>query len=314
MPTQGMSTNMAPIDRARKSLEGLSIGDAFGERFFGDPKIALDRIDARNLDSPAPWRWTDDTAMAKAIVNDLEQHGTVNAERLAAALKATYDQEPWRGYGAGAHLFFEQLMTGASWLGASSALFDGSGSFGNGAAMRVAPVGAYFADDLKKAANAAEESAKVTHAHPDGQAGAIAVAVAAAVAWQMRNASVNDLDDRLFKEVLALTPESPTREGIVRAAALPRTCSLDTAVLELGNGQYISSQDTVPLCLWCVARHPQNYEEALWTTVGALGDRDTTCAIVGGVVVMSAAAETIPQAWIEAREPLAGIKLSQQPL
>ena len=54
---------------------------------------------------------------------------------------------------------------------------------GNGGAMRAAPLGAYFADDLVLCADAARNSALVTHTHPEGVAGTIAVAMAAAMAW-----------------------------------------------------------------------------------------------------------------------------------
>jgi len=52
----------------------------------------------------------------------------------------------------------------------------------NGAAMRVAPASAWFADDREAAVRAAIASAAVTHAHPEGQAGAAAVAAAAVYA------------------------------------------------------------------------------------------------------------------------------------
>jgi hypothetical protein len=44
-----------------------------------------------------------------------------------------------------------------------------------------------------------------------------------------------------------------------------------------------------------------NFEEAMWWTVGGLGDSDTTCAIVGGIVALSA---PVPHNWIASREPL----------
>ena len=49
--------------------------------------------------------------------------------------------------------------------------------------------------------------------------------------------------------------------------------------------------------------HPP-VEEALWSTGAGMGDRDTTCAIVGGIVALSAGREPIPRAWLSAREPL----------
>lgn len=100
------------------------------------------------------------------------------------------------------------------------------------------------------------------------------------------------------------TPESEVQRGIADAITLAENATLDSAVAALGNGAKVSAQDTVPFSLWAAAHHLDNYEEALWATVSGLGDRDTTCAIVGGIVVMSAGIESISPLWIEAREPL----------
>lgn len=76
------------------------------------------------------------------------------------------------------------------------------------------------------------------------------------------------------------------------------------AVAVLGNGTGLSAQDTVPFALWCAAQHLDDYEAALWLTVSGLGDRDTTCAIVGGIVACALGEAGIPSAWLAAREPL----------
>jgi ADP-ribosylglycohydrolase len=297
------------LARAQRSLEGLSIGDAFGERFFVDSVIIESRLRLRTVERPGPWRWTDDTAMALAVVDVLAERGDVEGAALARTMLERYRREPWRGYGAGMHRLFEALAGGADWRTAATTLFQGGGSFGNGAAMRVAPVGAWFADDLDAAVEAARRSAIVTHAHAEGQAGAIAIAVAAAVAWQTRELPEADARERLLHEVLARTPAGETRDGLERARNTSLEFRVETAVGRLGNGSRISSQDTVPLCVWCIARHLRDYEEAMWTTVAALGDRDTTCAIVGGVVALSAEEPVIPREWLERREPLEGIVL-----
>jgi len=74
--------------------------------------------------------------------------------------------------------------------------------------------------------------------------------------------------------------------------------------VELGNGSGISAADTVPFCLWSVARFGSDFEELMWRTVSALGDRDTTCAIAGGLAALLVGAEGIPGEWRVAREPL----------
>ena len=70
------------------------------------------------------------------------------------------------------------------------------------------------------------------------------------------------------------------------------------------NGKLVSCPDTVPFALWCVAHNLDNFEQAMWVTVSGLGDRDTTCAMVGGIVVMYSGVESIPAEWLLAREPI----------
>ena len=282
---------------ARRSLHGLSVGDAFGERFFGQPERVLAMIESRTLPTP-PWKYTDDTVMAISIVDVLAESRRVDPDRLADLFVRRYRRDPSRGYGATAHEVLSAIGAGIPWPTAAARPFDGTGSMGNGAAMRAAPIGAYFAPDYRVVVDAARVSAAVTHAHPDGQAGAIAVAVAAA--WVTRGAgSVR----QLFEAVLEHTPDGDTRSGIARAERVADSIHVRDAASTLGNGSSVISSDTVPYCIWCVARHLDRFEDAMWTTVSGLGDRDTTCAIVGGIVAMHPQAQ-IPQEWSEAREPL----------
>lgn len=292
------------IARARLSLEGLSLGDAFGERYFAHPHTVEQLIADRAL-ARAPWAWTDDTAMALSIVEVLDRHAGIDADALAHAFARRYRHEPGRGYGGGAHQILGALVVGVPWPTAARLVFDGEGSMGNGGAMRVAPVGAYFADDLERVAEHASRSAMVTHAHPDGQAGAIAIAVAAAVAARMAQGGGKARDGTaLLEAALAHTPPGATHDGIASALALDRGADVRTAAARLGNGSHVISSDTVPLALWCAARHLDDFEEAMWTTVAALGDRDTTCAIVGGIVAPSVGRAALPAEWLRAREPL----------
>lgn len=280
------------LERALRSLEGLATGDAFGELFFS---ISPDSTAPADLPA-AIWPWTDDTHMALSIVEILKRCGRIDQDALARAFAERFCQEPLRGYGSGAvHLLWE-ISNGADWRQAAPALFSG-GSYGNGAAMRAAPIGAFFADDPARAAHEARLSAAVTHAHAEGQAGAIAVAVAAALAANADHPS----GDALLAQVLTFIPDGPTKRGIETARAIPAD-DLHGAALTLGTGQGVSAQDTVPFCLWSAAHHLDSYEAALWWTVRGEGDRDTTCAVVGGIVALSAA--DIPAEWLRRREPL----------
>ena len=289
------------IRRARLSLEGLSLGDSFGERFFLPATLAESLVEQRVLPAP-PWQYTDDTVMALSIVETLEIHGEIDQEVLAQRFSRKYRLDPGRGYGGMAHRILREIGEGSPWQRVSPAAFGGMGSMGNGGAMRAAPIGGYFWDDLEVASEQAQRSAEVTHAHPEGQAGAAGVAVAAA------RASEGFSDPKeILEAAVAFTPDGETRAGIVEALRLPRSCSVRTAVSALGNGSRVISQDTVPFALWCAARHLTHFEEALWATVSGFGDRDTTCAIVGGIVSLAVGRQALPSEWLAARESLASL-------
>jgi ADP-ribosylglycohydrolase len=280
------------LSKALHSLEGLSTGDAFGELFF---TISPHHTSPGNLPKTI-WPWTDDTHMALSIVEVLKTYGHIEQDALARAFARRYQEEPYRGYGGGAARLLHQVAAGSDWRTISPALF-GTGSYGNGAAMRVAPLGGFFYQDLRQVIKEAQLSAEIPHAHPEGQAGAIAVAVAAAIAAETPCPSGREF----LQEVVQLVPESDTKKGIQTALTIPANEFLQ-AVTVLGSGSKVSAQDTVPFCLWSAAYHLNNYEEALWQTAKGLGDCDTTCAIVGGIVSLSA--KEIPLAWLKHREPL----------
>lgn len=289
------------IERARQSLEGLACGDAFGERFFLPPDVAVPMTQQRGIPAP-PWFFTDDTMMAISIVSSLEKHCEIKAGYLARDFAQRYDSS--RGYGPAMHNLLAEIRRGRDWRTEAQSLFGGQGSFGNGLAMRVAPLGAYFADDLEVIPEQARLSAMTTHRHAEAIAGAVAVALASGLAFLCK-ASRRKRDAKEFLERLhAKTPESKVRDGIRKAIELPKGTSVEKAVFRLGNGTLVSCPDTVPFALWCAANYLHSYEEALWATLRGLGDRDTTCAIVGGIVVMYTGVEDIPKEWLESREAL----------
>jgi len=239
--------------------------------------------------------------MAISIVSTLQERGRIDQDHLANSFATKYDSG--RGYGPAMHKLLAEIRhKPGCWREEAQALFNGQGSFGNGSAMRVAPLGAYFADDLDQIPEQASLSAETTHCHPEAVSGAIAVALAAAEAWRARQAGELPTRSEFLARIAARCPESVVRRGIETAASLPSETSIEEAVRTLGNGRIVSCPDTVPFALWSAAGHLSSYEDALWATVQGLGDRDTTCAIVGGIVVMYVGVEGIPKSWLKARE------------
>ncbi|HVJ18910.1 MAG TPA: ADP-ribosylglycohydrolase family protein [Polyangiaceae bacterium] len=292
---------MTPLDRARTSLEGLSIGDAFGETFFGDLNQILPRIGSRTLPEHV-WPYTDDTEMALSIVEHLAARGEIEQDDLAERFARR--MQPSRGYGKGAFAILDGVRRGKHWRTLARDGFNGMGSFGNGAAMRVAPLGAYFADrEVDFIAEQAKLSSEVTHAHAEGIAGGIAVAIAAALA--QRSAGSRAPLGRAFVETVRdHTPAGYTRDAIAEVLAVSSDADALVAARALGNGSGVTAPDTVPFCLWVASRFSHDFVEAMWNTVTALGDRDTTCAIVGGIVICQTGRGAIPEEWLEYREPI----------
>ncbi|MFF5053193.1 ADP-ribosylglycohydrolase family protein [Micromonospora sp. NPDC000663] len=293
----------ARLALARDSLAGLSTGDALGARYFlpGEafPDLGVEALPA------APWEWTDDTEMACSVLAELADAGGIDRDRLALAF--AHRCSPHRGYGSGALAILRLIRTGTPWPLAAASAFDGEGSCGNGAAMRVGPLGAYFADSTARAAAQARASAEVTHAHPEGIAGAVAVAVAAALAARARLDGHRPAPERLLAGIAAaVDPGTEVHRGVSRAAGLLGR-PLPRVVAALGNGSRVTAQDTVGFTLWVAATHLDDYPAAIQTCVRAGGDVDTTAAIAGAVVAAYTGVGTpggVPEAWLAAREPL----------
>lgn len=197
--------------------------------------------------------------MACSVFAVLDRHGRVDQDALAGSFAEHHDFD--RGYGAGVNRMLRLIrQEGGDWRRLAAEAFDGRGSWGNGAAMRVAPLGAYFADDVDLAGAEAAASAEVTHAHVEGVAGAVAVAVAAALV-----SSRPDLRGaELLDEVAERTPPGLVRDGIGAAMALLPLDDSRGAAASLGDGRYISAPDTVPFCLWVVAKRHRDFDAALW--------------------------------------------------
>ncbi|GJF20817.1 MULTISPECIES: ADP-ribosylglycohydrolase family protein [Streptomyces] len=284
------------LDRALATLRGLSVGDALGSQFFVPAHYPLLR--RREL-PPGIWQWTDDTEMAASVVTVLAAHHRIDQDALAQSFAEHHDFD--RGYGPAVNRLLRLVREGGDWRELAAALFNGQGSWGNGAAMRIAPLGAWYADDPEQATHQAEISAYPTHQHREAVVGAMAVAAAAALA---ASADGPPGAHALLDGVIALVPKSAVGAGLRRARDMLDYGDAATVAAVLGCGRRTTAHDTVPFALWSAARALGDYEHAFWTTAQVGGDVDTTCAIVGGVVAASGPAGAPPAEWVARTEAL----------
>jgi poly(ADP-ribose) glycohydrolase ARH3 len=213
----GSEEAMPKIDIKSKVLGGMlgsAIGDAIGELAFVYPE---NESLLTQLERVSELCYTDDTAMAIGLAESILKERGIDQYQLGETFHDNYLSEPWRGYASGPPTIFSQVRElGITYKEAAQKMFGGRGSFGNGAAMRVVPVGLFFhhARDLYEKATA---SAEVTHTHPVGMDGAAVQALAVAQAlklYPMNKFPTNNFIQGLIN--FSRTPEIETKMKLVK--------------------------------------------------------------------------------------------------
>lgn len=282
-------------------MMGVSIGDAFGDSFFGETNEVVNKIAHREMPE-TQWVFTDDTVMSIAVFEELEASGEINQDNLIKRFCTNHELDPSRGYGATLRRLLRAVKDGQHWQDVSKNAFDGQGSMGNGAAMRVCPIGAYHFDNMEKVKALATKSAAVTHSNIEAIAGAMAIAIGTAFTTKMQLENHFLEPIQFIESILKELPNSDTKSKISKSKSISYNYQIETVKSILGNGTNMTAQDTVPFAIWCTAYNLDNFENALWKAVSILGDRDTICAMVGGMTIMSTKPENIPNDWLKAVE------------
>ncbi|MFC7348654.1 ADP-ribosylglycohydrolase family protein [Chryseobacterium zhengzhouense] len=278
---------------APKSLTGISIGDAFGESFFGEESLMKSYIHQRIIPE-STLDFTDDTIMAIAVFKSLKKFGEISQDFLAEEFTKNYYLDINRGYGPSMHQYFRKVKSGENWKEVSYSKFEGQGSMGNGGAMRAAVIGAYFYDDFDKLKLNAKLSCEVTHASKEAIEGTKAIALAAAFAVQEKLELIKLSQQEFIQKIQSELDDSDMKSKLNKALYLDGNPSTELLVKTLGNGIKMTAQDTVPIVIWMLSRYKNNFEECFWNTVSALGDRDTICAMAGGISILCCDENTIP--------------------
>lgn len=295
-----MSDQSENLKLAAEIIEGVALGDAFGESYS---YYAYDvRNRAREDLLLGTWRFTDDTIMSLGVLECLARFREVNQDVLAWIFSKRFSQDPERGYGKMARRLLKAIANGGSWQELSQEAFQG-GSMGNGAAMRATPIGVWFKDDLTELLKQAKLSAQITHWHHEGQMGAVAVALATAGAIQTKLDTADEARKVIHQYLETYLEDSEVKLLALRAFEMADASMVDAA-RELGAGQLILAQDTVPFAIWCALKNLDDYQEAILCGVEANGDCDTVAAITGGIVTARLGKAGLPEKWLKHREPL----------
>lgn len=269
------SETVSKSDRFRGCLLGLAVGDAFGAPFEGMPADAIYYSFgfARKIVAKPPMdslTYTDDTQMMIGVAEAILESRRIEEASLVRAFVRNFD--PGRGYGQGARKILDLMASGGNWRELSRTIFPG-GSLGNGAAMRVAPVGLFFHDDLDRVAEEAARSAYPTHVHPVGVEGAQLIALA--VALVMRNERFDK--DAFYSELMARAGTEEFQRQLAKAARLGPEDSI------AGFGSTLEAHRSVVTAIACFASSPESYVEVIARAVGLGDDTDTVAAMAGAI-------------------------------
>ncbi|NIN53605.1 MAG: hypothetical protein GTN80_10900 [Nitrososphaeria archaeon] len=290
------------------SLVGTAVGDALGMPVEG---WSLDQIESRYgeiremLDGRLPaGHYTDDTEMMIGVAESLIENRGFDGERMAQRFINNYNA--YRGYGFGPSRVFSWIKSGEAWNKASERLFD-SGSYGNGGAMRISPIGLYYCEDPEKLRSIANQASQITHAHELGKEGATLQAYAVALAVNNDPHSSPLVPCSYLRRMIEFTENAVYKRKLKCVEMLlgERT-DRSRVVAELGNG--IEAFNSVPTAIYSFLSHPDSFEEAVVYAVGLGGDTDTLGAMTGAVSGAYHGIDSIPDRWRNRLENLAYLK------
>lgn len=290
--------------RYRGALLGVAIGDALGAPLEGTYCVSPTQVE-RELASNSFARFTDDTHMTIALAESLIERNGFDGAHLATTFANHYFAEPWRGYGSGPPRIFRAIADGADWQEPARRLFDGAGSYGNGAAMRVAPVALFASHDLDRVVRLARQTASITHTHEFGLAGAALQAVSISLLLRLPQGKTFDIDGflDLLKKHLN-TPEFQQRLRHVHTL-LP-DAEPEHVVAALGNG--IAAIDSVPTALFAFLRTPSSFDEVIRFAMKLGGDVDTIASMAGALSGAYLGEQAVPADWVQRVEAVTRIR------
>ncbi|MFN8613147.1 MAG: ADP-ribosylglycohydrolase family protein [Vulcanimicrobiota bacterium] len=304
---------MTRQERAAGCLIGGLVGDVVGapveaesaayirKRFRDlDEILALDKVEEL---FGAHWqvgRYTDDTQMtacvAEWLLHDSPQDGQALLRRFSQAYR------PARRYGSGTAMVLQAFEEHPDeWRSLATIMFP-EGSYGNGAAMRVAPIACRYYNDPPALFAASRLSAITTHRHP------LAVQGATLQAWALASLLRGDreLGTDKFLDGLELALNRLSREGPdpqeyrlalaqIREGLEAGRQPAEMAIL-LGTG--IDAKESVPTALYCFLASPDRFEQVVQSAVFLGGDTDTIASMAGALAGAWLGPSAIPRRWM----------------
>ncbi len=278
------------LEKFKGCLLGVAVGDALGRPFEGSGPVEPGEV-AGLAQVAEILRYTDDTEMTLNLARSIVEREGVDPGHAARTFAQNFD--PARGYGPNTLWVLQQIREGKAWELPAREVMGGEGSFGNGAAMRVAPLALLLKGE--EMLQAVRECSRITHSHPLGIEGAVLQAKAINLALY---SSPQEFEPSGCLEELLKTAESEIfREKLQTVGKLLREPPLQSSLIkELGNG--VEAPNSVPTALYCFLCSPADFGRAVLTAISLGGDADTLGSMTGALCGALNGKASIPPEWI----------------
>jgi len=274
------------------ALIGTGVGDALGAFFEGRREIEVGEIEAI-AERQQILTYTDDAHMMIGVAESLIGIGGFDGEDMARTFMKNYELEPFRGYGPGPPYIFRLMKAGAAWDEVAQRLYHG-GSYGNGSAMRIAPIGVFYHDNPAMLREVVYKSSQITHAHNLGKEGAALQAYAIALATNLEPTEAFHQGDFLAK-LTSFVQDAVYKEKLNMIDELIEQPDKEEVIIELGNG--IEAFNSVPTAIYSFLSQPHSFAQAVLHAISLGGDTDTIGAMTGAISGAYLGFESIPVRW-----------------
>ncbi|XP_015127905.1 ADP-ribose glycohydrolase ARH3 isoform X2 [Diachasma alloeum] len=307
----------------RGSVLGALSGDCLGAAYQGEPPMTpgntvilqkrFDTLEGPEFKAPVILL-TDDSVMTRDLSQSLIDKGDLDLLDLAKKFVKSFYQEPNRGYAVGVMLVFAKLRGNkfTDLEGPAKEQFNGQGSFGNGAAMRVSPVSLFCHNNYERLVDMARRQAMLTHTHKDGVNGAIlqAIAIEKTISLDPNQELdpkkfIDDLIDRMNniekdeEEFLEMDEAEikPYKTQLIRMKNMikkslknPNRLDVEEVVTNLGTS--VRAMHAVPTAIFCFlyAQNPipgintdNPFRRAIQYAITLGGDTDTIASMAGAI-------------------------------
>ncbi|XP_006623712.1 ADP-ribose glycohydrolase ARH3-like [Apis dorsata] len=301
----------------RGSMLGALIGDCTGSPYDNEGQLtcgtklvlqkSFDKLEGPIFKAPV-MQFTDDSAMTYSLAKSLVEQKELDIIDIAKRFVKSYYEEPNRGYGMGVVTVFQKLR-GNKFTDIESPAkeqFNGQGSWGNGGAMRIAPIALFSYQNYDKLLDTVRKVTQITHTHKVGIDGAILQATAIYQSLHLNPNEelnvINFIDDLINKmdqiekdeEGLGLSEPQPYK---IQLAIIKSLISENNegphdekVIQKLGNS--VAALYSVPTAIFCFLRaqkpiigiQTENpFRRAIQYAISLGGDTDTIGSMTGAI-------------------------------